>query len=419
MFILDYLPLAVTLVGGFMLIKLRAFFILRPLAVLRELKSTLKNKGTTRALCLALAGTLGVGNIVGVAVGLIVGGEGSVFWLLVSSIFATALKYSEATLSSDMACGDGGGMIPVLKNSFKRCGGALSVMYAFLALCLSLFMGGALQSVGAVGALSVSCGIDGGWLSYAFAFFSALILLLLKKKIKSLTLVIIPVVTSVYIALSLSVIIINSSKLPDILCLILKSATNFGAIGGGIIGFMVSNTVREGFSRGLLSNEAGAGTSSFSHSELFCTPSGAGLLGMCEVLFDTVILCPMTALAILSSVSDIGVFSSGAELVVSAFQSSLGTISSVTVAICILLFAFSTVACWFYYGRVCAHHLHFSQNLYTAIFMFSLIFGCMLGELLIVSFCDVLLLFLTLLTGAALIKNSDRIKYLSELSGFL
>ena len=127
MFILDYLPLAVTLVGGFMLIKVRAFFILRPLAVLRELKSTLKNKGTTRALCLALAGTLGVGNIVGVAVGLIVGGEGSVFWLLISSIFATVLKFSEASLSSDMACGDGGGMIPVLKNSFKRCGGALSV----------------------------------------------------------------------------------------------------------------------------------------------------------------------------------------------------------------------------------------------------------------------------------------------------
>ena len=87
-----FLPIIVMLVGGFSLVKLRAFFVLKPSRLVREVKSILSKKGAARSLCLALAGTLGVGNIIGVSVGLIVGGAGSILWLLVSSFFAMALS---------------------------------------------------------------------------------------------------------------------------------------------------------------------------------------------------------------------------------------------------------------------------------------------------------------------------------------
>lgn len=419
MSLLDFLPIAVTVIGGFLLIKLRAFFVFHPRAVVRELKGALNTNGAVRSLCLALAGTLGVGNIIGVAVGLIVGGSGSIFWLAVSSLFALVLKYSEACISSDISGGDGGGMLLPLKRSFARFGTPLSYAYAFLSLVLAFFMGGALQSVGAVGALSASTGINIQYLSLIFALSSGVILLFLKRSLKSLTVVIIPLITSIYIALTLGVVMINFAKLPEIISQIFKSALDFKAMSGGAFGCVATLSVREGFSRGLLSNEAGAGTSSFAHSEIPTTPTESGILGMCEVLFDTVILCPLTGIAILSVVQNPSDFKIGADLVVAAFRLSLGSPFACIVSVCILLFAFSTVVCWFYYGRVCAEYLHLSVIPYTVIFLSFLFFGSIIGEGFIVYVCDTVLLFLTTLTGAVLIKNSDRIKRLSELSGLL
>lgn len=419
MSVLFLLPVAVALIGGYMLIKLRAFFIFHPRAVVSVLKGSLVTKGAVRSLCLALAGTLGVGNIIGVAVGLIVGGEGSVFWLLISSIFATVLKYSEACISSDISSGGGGGMLRPLRTCFARFGNTLSKVYAYLVLALAFLMGGSLQSVGAVGALSVSTGISEVKLSVLFAAFSSVVLLFAKRFVKSLTLFVIPLITAVYISFSISVIVLNIHKLPDIICDILKSAFDSSSFAGGVLGFIASDSLREGFSRGLLSNEAGAGTSSLAHSEINTTPPGAGVLGMCEVFFDTVVLCPLTALSILSVIPDVKKYSSGAELVIDAFRLSLGDFFACVVAFCILLFAFSTVICWFYYGRVCAEYVRLPIGFYTAAFMLFLIFGAELGEGFVVSLCDFILLFLTLLSGAVIIKSSDRIKRLSELSGLL
>jgi AGCS family alanine or glycine:cation symporter len=419
MYLLNLLPIAVTFFGGYMLLKLKAFFLFHPIRAMSELKRSLAGRGAVRALCLALAGTLGVGNIIGVAVGLIIGGAGSVFWLIISSLFAMILKYSEACISSDISDGNGGGMIFPIKNCFGRIGGSLSYLYAALALMLAFFMGGALQSVGGVGALSVSCGIKIGSLSLIFAIACVAFLLIYKDKIKSVTFALIPLITVTYIAFSLGVIILNIGKLPEIISTIFKSALNLHSIAGGSVGGAVSVALREGFSRGLLSNEAGAGTSSFSHSEVSSTPSGAGMLGICEVIFDTVILCPMTAFVILSVIPDVSEYTSGAELVISALRLSLGSFVSNMIAFCILLFAFSTVVCWFYYGKVCADYLRFPSQVYTAVFAMFLFFGGMISERLVVSFCDMILLVLTLLSGSVLIKSSDRIKRLSELSGLL
>ena len=178
----DLLPITVSCVGGYLLFKLKAFFVLRPHAVFRELYTALRTRGAVGSLCLALAGTLGVGNIVGVAVGLIVGGAGSVFWLLFSSLFAAVLKYSEGCISSDISGGQGGGMITALKASFLHIGGGLSGIYAALSVVLAMSMGGALQTVGAAGAMSSVIEIDVRITCIIFALSVGLIVLFFNKK---------------------------------------------------------------------------------------------------------------------------------------------------------------------------------------------------------------------------------------------
>ena len=419
MWFFNILPICVCTVGGYLTVRLRGFFLLRPLAVLREIRESLKREGAVSSLCLALAGTLGVGNIIGVGVGLIVGGAGSIFWLVISSLFATALKYSEACISTDISGGLGDGMIVSLRHSFKRLGKPLSILYAAVCLLLSLTMGGALQSVGASGAISSAFDLDEGKILLIFTAAAILLLLFFKGKIKWLTVRIIPLATLLYIALSLSAVVVNIAKLPDIISLIFKSVLNPSAIAGGGAGTFLTLQIREGFSRGLLSNEAGAGTSSLSHSEAGVTPSGAGVLGICEVLFDTVILCPLTALVILSAVPTPSLFQSGGELVIYAFETALGKGSAYAVSVCIFLFAFATVACWYYYGKICVQSLRIPTLIFTPLFFLSLLFAPKLGELLLVRLSDAFLLLLSILTGAVLIKNSDRLVYLSELSGLL
>ena len=135
------LPVLLCGAGLFMLVRLRFFFILHPVrctnAFLRELRSPVSR----RALWLALAGTLGVGNIFGVAAGIMIGGAGSIFWLLVSSLFSMVLKYSETALVISLKTHKQGGMHTVLRTVFPRIGKHFGKFYALLCLLLSLFMG--------------------------------------------------------------------------------------------------------------------------------------------------------------------------------------------------------------------------------------------------------------------------------------
>ena len=143
MSVISFLPIIIALGGMFFLIKLKAFFITHPRIVTREISAELKKPRAFASLTLALAGTLGVGNIVGVAVGIKVGGCGAVFWLLVSSVFSSVIKYCEVAISTDKSAN---GMSEVIALSFRKSGKLLSKIYTLLCLCLSLTMGTALQS---------------------------------------------------------------------------------------------------------------------------------------------------------------------------------------------------------------------------------------------------------------------------------
>lgn len=418
------LPIILTLVGGYFIIKLRGFFILHPLRTAKKAIRALKHKGTLSSLSLALAGTLGVGNVFGVAYGIILGGAGSVFWLFVSSVFASVIKYAEVVISQDNLFakrnGHHGGMYYVIKASFAGAGKFMSGTYALACLLLSVVMGAALQSSTMVESLSFGLGIQPKLSAAAFAALVFVAIVGGSKIITRVTSFAIPMTTVIYIVLTSAIIIVNFSRLPAVLTEIMSSAFTVRSGGGGVLAFMLTGACKEGYSRGMLSNEAGAGTSSMAHARSgILNPASAGIMGIVEVFFDTALLCMLTAFAILVTVPDPSSFSGGMELVTAAVG-GLGVFGEWVLLICVFFFAYSTAICWYYYGNECASFL--SPNgvpFFAILYSLAVFLGGVVGGGVLVMFTDGLMIILTLLTLSALIKNSDRVIALSESGGVI
>ena len=417
--ILYVLPLAVTFSGIYFLFKLRFFFLVHPYRTLKKITPSFKEEGAFRSMALALAGTLGIGNIVGVAVGIAVGGPGAVFWLFVSSFFSMVIKYSEASLSCEL--GGGRGMIGVILKSFGRLSRPISYVYAILILLVAFVMGSALQSASIGQSAYISFGIP----SHVTGVFLLVALLLAiiggAKKISKITAIIIPVTTIIYIILAFSTIITNINELPVAFLRVVSSAFEPESAVGGVSGFLLSDKIKEGYLRGILSNEAGAGTSTIAHSSNKShSAASVGLMGMMEVVFDTVILCMLTAFATLVSVDDVSLLS-GVGAIISGIGGVFGKASEYLVAFCIFAFAYSTVICWYYYGSVAYEYLLDAKSgrAYTSLFLISALIGVQTKSDFLIGLTDVLLLFLSIISLFALMKNSDRIKFLSEHAGLL
>ncbi len=418
------LPLLISMFGLIFTIRVRFFFVTHPVRVFRSLRRALGGHGAFRSLMLALAGTLGVGNIVGVAFGISVGGAGSVLWMLVSSIFAAVIKYFESTLAADVRYERHGGMPLVISSSFGRVGRPLSLIYTALCLLLSLVLGSALQARTVVGS-SDALGIPPPVAAALFAVLVLLPLLRGTERIAAITALIIPITAALYILLCLAVILMNVTDIPCVLSEIFASAFSPSATVGGIVGTLMSQALGEGFSRGLLSNEAGLGTSAFAQSRAeHDHPTECGLLGMCEVIFDTVILCTLTALAILTALPPEVRSGSGMELVIAAFTSALGSISVPVLNFIVISFAYSTVICWYFYGRECMDIFTFSKKtvaklIYTALFVTALVISFVLSEDILICASDVIMLPMAAITLLTLMKSSERVVRLSESAGFI
>lgn len=399
-----FVPLFVFIAGSYFLARLG--WVLLKTKRIRRAKGgfTPKKLGT---LTLALAGTLGVGNIFGVATALIIGGVGSAFWLFISAVFSAVIKYAEVSLSLSFT-EDGRGMIAVLKKSFGRCGRVFSKLYAVAALALGAVMGFALQGGSLTECVSVSFGAPP--LFCAFVIIILILWIISKKQagIKNFTAFVIPMTTIIYITMALWMILQNCERLPHVMSMILEDAFRWDSGIGGVLGFVMSSRVREGFCGGILSNEAGAGTSSLAHS------SGddiGGFGGVFEVLFDTVILCMLTSVSILVCIPDISSYSSGVELVVGAVYSSFGSGGIGVLSLVTLSFSLCTAVCWYFYSTECAREL-FGKDCSFAISVtmavFTILGACTDGKYLVIA-SHYLLLFLSILSLSALIKNSDKV----------
>ena len=402
----NLLPLIIVISGLYLGSRGAFFFIKHPIRTLKFTFGGDNTKESLKSLALALSGTLGVGNIVGVIIGLNFGGAGSVFWLFLSSVFASAIKYCEVKFSAGYSAGNG--MIQAVKGSLGALGGALSKIYSILALVLSLFMGSALQARAIFDSNTGAVPLSNPLLAAALTIALFILLKSGKKLIRDASSIIIPIAAFLYTGVCLFVIFSNLDSLFTVTREILESAFSPESFSGGIFAFLGASGITEGFSRGLLSNEAGAGTSSFSHtSPGIADADRAGCFGILEVLCDTAILCPLTAFTVLLG-SESRDFSGGLSILSDIFLIHLGALGPSILFLSVLAFAFSTVICWFYYGTVCREYIFAEKGgyIYLLIYLIFFVFSYRIDYILLIRVTDFSLFILTVISLSAVIKNA-------------
>ncbi len=407
-------------VGLVLLFRLRFFFIFHPLKCAKRLSGLLSDRDLRRSLFLALAGTLGVGNIYGVSLGIVLGGEGSVLWLFISSFFAMAVKYSECVMASEFSSHGRGMMIP-LQRSFGSFGVPIAKIYSVSMLILSLFMGAAIQSDSFISSAAHIFPLDKMAVAMIFLVATVSVISGGGGKIKNATEALIPLATLFYVVLCMLVIIKDAPRLPDVFNRIISSAFSPRAVLGGTLPIISFSAFSQGFARGMLSNEAGAGTSAMAHSESRVAPADAGLLGITEIVFDTNLLCILTALVILIRSPEPSSAKSPMSLVFNAFREGAGEWSQMPLLVCIVLFAYSTVICWYYYGLRCLSYLEIERYglLYLFFFCIAILSPTLLPNLVAVYASDILLFLMSLPTLLCLLLNRNLIKKATERAGML
>lgn len=401
-----FLPAALLIVGVIYAVSLRAFPFLHPIKTARMLFHEQKREAL-HALSMALAGTLGVGNIAGVALAVAVGGAGAVFWMWVSAAVSLFLKYGEIVLAFLYRKGERGGAMYYMRDGLGgRIGKLFSRAFAVLCLLAAFTLGSMTQANAAAESAAL--------VFRAPPIFTALFLLLFTlpvvlggaQGIKRLTSKLIPLLTVFYLGLALFAVCRNFSLLPSVFHRILADAfTPLAALGGGGA-FLSLRAVRYGVTRGLLSNEAGAGTAPMAHATAKNSPVFQGLLGMAEVFVDTFVLCTATAFAVLLAFEFPDGTMGGVALVLSAFSRLVGEWTVIPLTFSVLLFVYATVLCWCFYGACALDYLSPKKNLravYTAFFALTLALGCFFADDFVWKLTDLSVCLMTLLNLTALL----------------
>jgi AGCS family alanine or glycine:cation symporter len=349
------LPILLLGVGLVYLIALRAFPYRHPLRTLRvgfggNLRSGL------RSLALALGGTLGVGNITGVALALAAGGAGALFWMWVSAAVAMFLKYGEIVLAlvTRRRGADGsyeGGAMFYLKERGGRIGRITAFLFAFLCFLCSLTLGAPVQSNTAAEACRTVLGIPPLVTGLVMLFLTAIAVFGGVKTIGKFSERLIPFMSALYLLLSLYAVLSHVSALPAVFSRVLREAFSLSSGAAGAGGFLLTRAMRYGVTRGLLSNEAGAGTAPMAHAVADNTPVSQGVMGILEVAIDTFVFCTATAIPLLLAFQGGFPALSGIELVMEAFRALVGQAALPLLCVSLFLFAYATVLSWCYYGQ--------------------------------------------------------------------
>ena len=407
------------LVGGYFSIRLRAFWLRHPIKTCRQIFKGEKPKSVFRAVCLALAGTMGVGNITGVSLALLTGGAGAIFWMLLSAFFAMAVKYAEVLLALDTRRknkGEWQGGAP-----FYMFGKIFPPLFSILCVVCAFFQGGIIQGNAAALSLSQIAPFSPLLCGFFFALLALTIFLCFRQKIPTITALLIPLATGLYLIMCLAVITTHISALPTAIKSIFSSAFSPRAGVGGVMGYLFTEGARIGCARGLLSNEAGCGTAPLAHITADgTTPARQGVWGIFEVFLDTVVVCTLTALACLVVMPDA---TSVQDFTVAVFATVFGSVSPYLVGISLIFFAFATILTWAFYGLSALHLLMpstpISNGIYFFIYSSFVALGGICSTHLAFSMTDVLLAVMTLLNLLAITKKADRVVTLSVKEGFI
>ena len=369
-----FLPALLLTAGLFYALRLRFFHLFRISTLIKVLtkKNTRSGVSPFRSLTLALAGTLGVGNIVGVASAIALGGAGAVFWMWLSSLAAMLLKYAEVLLGMRYRTREGGawrgGAPYYIKEGLARRGRPsvglfLAMLFAFLCLLDSFTTGCSIQSAAVASALHGVMGVPTTVSGTLLALMCAFLLVKGTGTVMRVTEILVPLMCGGFLFLSVWCMALRPQEILPSLGLIFRSALSPVSAASGVGGFFLSRAVRFGTMRGLLSNEAGCGTSPFAHAVADThSPVEQGFWGIFEVFVDTVLLCTVTAVVILMNFEAAeGYFGDPMMMAIRAYSAPFGGVWKQAVegflGLSILCFGFATLLCWAQYGLACVDFL--------------------------------------------------------------
>lgn len=307
----------------------------------------------TQALATALAGTMGTGNIVGVAAALTMGGAGAVFWMWASAVFGMMIKYGETVLAVHFRRRerDGwvGGTMEILETGLHRP--RLALVFAVGCVLASFGMGNMAQANAISQAMLDAFGLSPIWCGIGCAALTGAVICGGLKRIATVAEKLIPALSFVYGLGGIFVIVRHANQLLPALIGIFGGAFTLRSAAGGIAGAGIAAAMRYGFSNGIFSNEAGLGSSSMVYAAADdAKPVEQGFWAIFEVFADTFVVCTITALAILTSGVSLTA-QTGAALAIAAFETCFGAFGGRFIAISIALFAFASMIGWAYYGE--------------------------------------------------------------------
>ena len=390
------LPAMVCILGVGLLLSVRTKFLqIRkfPYAIKTTLGRIFRRKDASdgtmtpfQAVCTALAGTVGTGNIAGVAGAIAIGGPGAVFWMWCSALLGMCTKFAEVTLAVRFRernnAGEWvGGPMYYMKNGLGRQWQFLAVLYSLFGVLTVFGTGNATQ------VNTITTAIDTALLQFHVvaedilptlnlvigilcAMLVAMVLLGGIQRIGSVSEKLVPFMALFYIVLAIGVVVLNLPRLPFVIEEIFAGAFNPASFTGGAIGSLFLS-MKKGVSRGIFSNEAGLGTGSIAHA---CAdtrkPVKQGMFGIFEVFADTIVICTLTAMVILCSGVPVNYGAdAGAELTISGFTSTYGGWASLFTAVALCCFAFSTIIGWGLYGSRFASFLFKTDKIVKPFFV--------------------------------------------------
>ncbi len=351
-----------------------------------------------QALTTALAGTVGTGNIAGVAGAVALGGPGAIFWMWIAALFGMCTKYSEILLAvhyrKTNTKGDFvGGPMHYIVNGLGNKWRWLAVLFCIFCSIAALGTGNMTQ----INTIATSFGsvvssfnpavtdrdLQGIYMVIGIvgAILTVLVLFGGMQRIGSVTEKLVPIMALVYVISAVVVVLTHASQIIPTFGSIFRGAFDPEAISGGLLGVTMQQAIKAGFGRGIFSNEAGLGTAPIAHAAADVEhPVEQGMYGVFEVFMDTIIICTLTALAILVSgvAPDFYGASAGTDLTILAFGTTLGAkVASTLVAVCISMFAFSTLLSWALYGSRCFEFLfgEVGGRVYQAIYVAFVVVG--------------------------------------------
>ena len=349
------------------------------------------NLSPFQAVTTALAGTVGTGNIAGVTGAIFVGGPGAAFWMWVSAFFGMCTKYAEIALAMKYRVADEkgayrGGPMYYIERGLGKNWKFLAVIFAILGGLASFGIGNIAQSSEIAGAMSGLFHVDPMITGVVLAVVVAVVVLGGVKRIGQVTSYLVPFMAIFYILAGLTVILLRIAQLPAAFGTIFASAFSFEAVGGGVFGYAIMVAMKQGFARGVFSNEAGLGSAPIAHAASSTEePAEQAIWGVFEVFVDTIVICTITSLAVVLSGLELGAealsaYASKGAAAVAAFNSILpGTLGGTIIQVSLLFFALSTILSWSYYGERCWGYLSGNNKtvglIYKAVFVLMCIVG--------------------------------------------